>query len=191
MHFLLRNIVMKGIVHPKCNLLTLKFVPNAYEFLSSAEPKRRYSQENMGNQTIDGPHWLPLYRRKKKVSGNQHTNSSKISFVCEYLTFMLLYIYFCIRSWKKNYSVLESKEEYLVWSYVLKKTPEPNNKGLLYWILSMDLTGLTITHGSTVSFGSFISLLGNNTIYLLEIRGWDLAWTGLNDRGNPTDVCVW
>ncbi len=51
--------VMKGIVHPKYNLLTLKLFPNPYEVLSSAEPKGRYSQENMGNQTIDGPHWLP------------------------------------------------------------------------------------------------------------------------------------
>jgi len=68
----------------------------------------------------------------------------------------------------------------------------PTIKGpLLHWIFSMDFTGLKITHGSTVSFWSFISLLGNNTIYLPEIRGWDRTKTGLNDTGNPIDVCIW
>ncbi len=44
---------------PKMSFSHPQVVPNPYEFLSSAEPKRRYSQENMGYQTIDGHHWLP------------------------------------------------------------------------------------------------------------------------------------
>ncbi len=41
------------------SLFTLPHVvPNMYEFLSSAEHKRRYIEEYGYNQTVDGSHWL-------------------------------------------------------------------------------------------------------------------------------------
>jgi len=51
----------KGVVHPKNVIMSSHTHPlvvsNLYEFISSAERKRRYFKIYMGNQTVDGPHW--------------------------------------------------------------------------------------------------------------------------------------
>jgi len=50
-----------------------QFIPNLYEFVSSAE------QEYVGNQTVVGPHWLLLYffhiwvNGVQQMFGYQHT----------------------------------------------------------------------------------------------------------------------
>jgi len=52
---------LKGIVHPKIEILSLFTHPNL--FLSSAEHKIRYFEER-GNQKVIGLHLFPVWRKK-------------------------------------------------------------------------------------------------------------------------------
>jgi len=45
-------------------------VPNLYEFISSAQHKRRYFGKYIGNQTVDGPHCMKRSQCGKHVIKN-------------------------------------------------------------------------------------------------------------------------
>ncbi len=58
------TFLFKGIVHREMKMLSSfshpHVVPNLHEFLSYVEHKKSILK-NAGNQTVDGPHWLPYY----------------------------------------------------------------------------------------------------------------------------------